>query len=383
MSDDARNTSGLDDLLADAPRWIGETGPAADFIVTSRVRLARNIASLPFPAVATPDQHALTLHRTEAAARQVPALEGAVPLELAGFDDPELALLVERRLISRDLADAPRPRGVVVAPGEGLSVMINEEDHLRLQTVDAGLRLGEALDRVAALEAALDEYLSFAHDPEWGYLTACPTNVGTGMRASVLAHLPGLVLTRRIGKLMRAATAMNLAVRGFHGEGTEVQGNFVQISNQTTLGRDEHEVVSRLDRLVRSLIKEETEATETMWDTARVALEDKIHRAHAVLRDARTLRGGELLSLASAVRLGRRLELPGLPALEVLNGILVLAQPAHLARLAGRTLSEEERRVVRAGFVRDRLAGVEREPGNGRRGSRPQDPGPDAEKREQ
>jgi protein arginine kinase len=264
--------------------------------------------------------------------------------------------------VSRDLAKGSRTRGVLTAEGEGLTVMVNEEDHFRLQSVVSGLRLGEALDRVNDVDNVLDAGLDYAFDDEYGYLTACPTNVGTGMRASVLAHLPALVLTRRAKKVIQGVSAMGLAVRGFYGEGTEIMGNFFQISNQTTLGKGENEIVSRLDEVVRQILGYEDEARATMWSRARVQVEDKIYRAYGALQNARSIAAGEVVSLASAVRFGIALELPGLCPLPVLNEILVFSQPGHISRLAGRDLEQDERWQYRADTVRGLLAATEGEP---------------------
>ena len=340
-----------------APRWVLDSGPQVAEIVTSRVRLARNLASTPFPPRSTPEQQSAVVNRL---CRVTADLGGSAPEVFLPFDElPEgdLDFLVERRLASRELAHGHRRRGILVNADEDVSVLVNEEDHLRLQTVLSGLRLGDALDRVADLDRELDTRLEYAYDPEFGYLTACPTNAGTGLRASVLAHLPALVLTRRAKKVVQGATAMGLAIRGFHGEGTELMGNFFQISNQTTLGRDENSIVNRLDEVVRQILGYEAEAREVMWGEARVALEDKVYRAHATLGAARSITADEVVSLASAVRFGIAMEMEGLCSLATLNTLLLFSQSAHVSRRAGRELKPGERRVLRAEIVRGILAG--------------------------
>ncbi len=343
-------------LLDHPPRWASEEGPASPVVLSSRVRFARNLSSMPFPARTGGEQQALVVGRVRRAVGELEPFRDAPYLACDQLDGGGCRVLVERRLASRDLAAGSRQRGVIVGEGEELSVMVNEEDHLRLQSVVSGLRLGEALDRLNAVDDALDPSLDYAFDEKHGFLTACPTNVGTGMRASVLAHLPALVLTRRAKKVIQGVTAMGLAVRGFYGEGTEVMGNFFQISNQTTLGKNENEIVSRLDEVVRRILGYENEAREVMLETARLPLEDKVYRAFGTLCHARMLAADEVVSLASAVRFGIALELPELCSLAALNEILIFSQPGHVTRRAGRELDQEERRRLRAEYIRRRLA---------------------------
>jgi protein arginine kinase len=353
---DGATRSVIDRLAGQAPEWAREEGPRSDVILSSRVRFARNLASLPFPSRASKEQDRQVITRLRRASQSVNELRASEYLDLEGLEDLELDVLVERRLASRDLAKGSRKRGVLVAPGERITVMVNEEDHFRLTGILSGLRLGESLDLVNDVDRGLGQALDFAFDAELGFLTACPTNVGTGMRASVLAHLPALVLTRRAKKVIQGVAALGLSVRGYYGEGTEIMGNFFQISNQTTLGKGENEIVSRLDEVVRQILDFESSARDSMWTGARVQLEDKIYRAFGTLRSARTIAADEVVSLASAVRFGIALELPDLCSLRTLNEVLVISQPGHVSRLAGRSLGEEERRQFRAELIRKRLS---------------------------
>jgi protein arginine kinase len=353
---DGATRSVIDRLAGQAPEWAREQGPRSDAILSSRVRFARNLASLPFPPRASREQDRQVITRLRRAAQSVNELRSAEYLDLEGLAGLELDVLIERRLASRDLAQGNRKRGVLVASGERITVMVNEEDHFRLTGILSGLRLGEALDLVNEVDRGLGQALEFAFDAELGFLTACPTNVGTGMRASVLAHLPALVLTRRAKKVIQGVAALGLSVRGYYGEGTEIMGNFFQISNQNTLGKGENEIVSRLDEVVRQILDFESSARDSMWSGARVQLEDKIYRAFATLRSARTIAADEVVSLASAVRFGIALELPDLCPLRVLNEVLVISQPGHVSRLAGRALGEEDRRQFRAELIRKRLS---------------------------
>lgn len=364
----------LDRLSRRVPDWATETGPGSLTVLSSRVRLARNLASVPFPGRSTPAQQKQVVARIRRVAREAPGLDEASFLDVSRLEADDLDFLVERRLVSRDLATGSRVRGVILTDGESFTIMANEEDHLRLQSLYSGLRLGEALDRANEVDDALDARLEFAFDREFGYLTACPTNVGTGMRASVLAHLPALVLTRRAKKVIQGVSAMGMSVRGFYGEGTEVMGNFFQISNQTSLGKGENEIVSRLDEVVRQVLGYEEEAQDIMWSRARLQLEDKIYRAYGTLLCARSITAEEVVSLASAVRFGLALELGGLCSLSTLNRILVASQPGHVIRAAGRPLEQDERRQARATLVRSLLAGSDGEPSGNGRGIASEDP---------
>jgi protein arginine kinase len=355
-------------LVREAPDWIRQEGPKSPAILSSRIRLARNLATWPFPGRSNQDQQKQIIARIRRAAADVEGLKDSVFIGMEGLDTVDMSVLVERRLVSRDMTGGDRRRGVVVSGGEELTVMVNEEDHLRLQSVVSGLRLGEALDLLSDVDNALGSAVEYAFNPELGFLTACPTNVGTGMRASVLAHLPALVLTRRAKKVMQGVSAMGLAVRGFYGEGTEIMGNFFQISNQMTLGKGENEIVSRLDEVVRQILTFEDEAREMMWSQARIQLEDKIYRAFATLKAARSISAEEVLSLGSAVRFGIALDLDQLCTLSALNEILVLSQPGHVMRMADRELDQDARRQRRADFIRSRLGGADGEPLGGAQG---------------
>jgi protein arginine kinase len=295
----------------------------------------------------------------QTAAGHIPVLAGALYFDVEELEESDVEFLVERRLISRDLAAGDRARGVLVGSGESLTVMINEEDHLRLQGVVSGFRLGEALDRVIGVDDLLDAHLEYSYSPRLGYLTACPTNVGTGMRASVLVHLPALHLTGESRKVMQGAAAMGLAVRGFYGEGSQMMGNFVQVSNHVTLGTSEDEIVRGLSEKVQKVIESEQRARDTLWSDARVQVEDKVYRAYGLLLHARSIKAAEVLNLTSAVRFGLAFDLPGLCSAEALGEVLLLSQPGHIMKMSKRLVTKEERRSLRADFIRARLAAEE------------------------
>jgi len=349
----------LDQLLDHPSPWLGGEGPHADLVLSTRIRLARNLESVPFTHRAREEQLNGVLVSVSNAAQRSTAFQECVFLRMNEMSPVERQVLVERRLVSHELGDGARPRGIVIARDERLSLMINEEDHLRLQVLTPGFQLAEAWGNADVADDELDQALDFAFSEEIGYLTSCPTNAGTGLRASVLIHLPALVLLDEIQKVLKMIMQVGLNVRGLYGEHSEVMGNLFQISNQTTLGRSERESIDSLERVTRQIIQTEESARERMIRDARVQIEDKVWRAYGTLRHCRSIHAREVINLCSAVRLGVALGLTGLPPLRVLNELLVLTQPAHLQRTYGTDLAPAERNVVRAELVRARLAAAE------------------------
>jgi protein arginine kinase len=343
------------DLLDRDGAWLAGTGPSTDTVLSTRVRLARNLASHPFPSRAREEQLAAVLGRVETAAASVPGLRGARLLRMGDLAPSERQFLVERHLISHELAQGSKTRGLLVGRDETVSAMLNEEDHVRLQTLLPGFQLSEAWDVANAVDDDFGASLEYAFSPEIGYLTACPTNAGTGMRASVLIHLPALVLTKQVRKVVKGVLQVGLAVRGFYGEGSEIMGNFFQMSNQTTLGKSEHEILMNLERVTTQIIEYEARARDVLLKDARVQIEDKVYRALGTLRYSRSISSQEVVSLTSAVRLGVALGLPGLPPVHVLNRLLILTQPAHLMAREEKEMDAPRRNVLRAGMARKLL----------------------------
>lgn len=341
--------------------WLDASGPSSDIVLSTRVRLARNLQGNAFgPRAGVQDREAV-LERLKASARRMPRLSGSSILELPDVPQRVRKILLERRLVSRELLGGEKAAplkgaGVILSARDPLSIMVNEEDHLRLQSLLSGLRLHDGWDLVDRVDDELGEELPFAFHQEFGYLTSCPTNVGTGLRASVLMHLPGLVLTKEIAKVLQGLNQMGVTFRGLYGEGSEVVGNFFQVSNQTTLGKAEEDLVDHLDRLARQVIQYERQARQVLMKEAPAETEDKIWRAYGLLRFARSLSFEEMINLLSGVRLGVGLKL--LPELRVytLNKIMIFSQRAHLEQAAGRDLPPPERDAHRASFVRRILA---------------------------
>ncbi len=349
---------GSGDLIRDSGLgWLDASGEYADIVLSTRIRLARNVQGFAFGPRARLSDRLAVLARVRAAASRIGALEDAAVVEIGELEPRERRILLERRLASRELVGdngTPPGRGtaIVLPAHRPFSVMVNEEDHLRLQVLTSGLRLRESWDLLDTLDEELGREVPLAFHPEFGYLTSCPTNVGTGLRASVLVHLPALVLTKEIGRVLQGLSQVGLTFRGLYGEGSEVVGNFFQLSNQTTLGKSEEDLVDHLERIVLQVIQYESNARQILLRDAPSVTEDKIWRGYGLLRYARSLSFEELMNLLSGVRLGASLKL--LPGLRVypLNKVMLFTQPAHLEEAAGRELSPAESDVHRAALVR-------------------------------
>jgi len=348
------------DLNAGPGEWLRGTGPECDIVISSRIRLARNLAQFPFLERLSGDdkEKVLDLIRRESERARIAA--ELIYIDLADADPLDRQILVERHLISRELAEGTGSRGVIFTPDESLSLMINEEDHLRVQILRSGLQLGPSWQEIDAVDSRLEKHLPFAFDPELGYLTACPTNVGTGMRASVMLHLPALAMTKQMDKIINAVSKLSLAVRGFYGEGTQAFGDFYQVSNQVTLGQTEQEIIESLESVIPEIIASERSAREALLSDNRVGLEDRIWRSYGIIRNAREINTEETMRLLSGLRLGVTLRI--IPDLEIhtINEIFIKTQPAHLQKMEGKKLSERSRDVARANFIRSRLDGVHR-----------------------
>ncbi|MEL6498686.1 MAG: protein arginine kinase [Planctomycetota bacterium] len=343
----------------------------SDVVVSSRVRLARNLAGFRFVARAEAADRAavLELVRSRLSTAEFPNRGRAAWIDIHSLERHERDLLVERHLISpnhaRGLAgpasaDASDPRAVVVSlPDECLSIMVNEEDHLRLQSLRPGLALEQAYADVDSADDLIERTIDYAYEPRFGYLTACPTNVGTGIRLSVMLHLPALRMLGEIDKVKRAANDMSLAVRGFWGEGSDADGDFYQISNQTTLGRTERVMLDDLQRtIVPRVIDYERRARDRLLSQRRLLLEDSVFRSLGIMQNARRMATSEAMQRLSEMRLGATLGLLGRPSLDEISQLLMLIHPAHLQRTLGRGLAQDERRAERAALLRQRLSGA-------------------------
>ena len=336
--------------------WLDASGPDGNIVLSTRVRLARNLNDQPFTVRSGPEDNQVVLDQVERASRASRQLHDAPLIRIDQLQGNERQLLHERHLISRELAelgDDGRVRTAAALLTDGcVGMMVNEEDHVRLQCLKSGFSLEEAYSDLKRLDADIGAQLAFAFHEEFGYLTSCPTNAGTGLRASVLIHLPGLVLTKEIGKVLQGLSQVGLTFRGAYGEGSEVIGNFFQLSNQTTLGKSEGELLEHLGDMVRKVIEYEQQARHVLQRDAPPVIADKVWRAYGLLKYARSLSFEETMNLLSGVRLGVGLNLISDIGVYTLNKLLIFAQPAHLAMSEGRELGDSELAVVRASYTR-------------------------------
>src|SRR5216117_3243925 len=342
-------------MLSTAGEWLRGEGPHHQVVISSRVRLARNLRDRAFPGWAKKAERTSILEQIRSQVEALPEMQDAFSEGLQDLAALDKQVLVERHLISREHAAKGAGSAVVVNRRQTLSIMINEEDHLRMQSIRSGLQLKQAFKLVDKIDTALESKLDFAFDPRLGYLTACPTNVGTGMRASAMLHLPGLVLSELINQVIQAVSKIGLAVRGLYGEGTEAMGNLFQISNQTTLGEKEDEIINRLTKVIETIIDKEHDARQVLIQKKSNTLWDQIGRAYGVLTYAHAMSSKEALNLLSVIKLG--IDLGAFPEEKRLpiDELFIDTQPAHLQKTSQQKLNAEERDHLRAQIIRARL----------------------------
>ncbi len=346
------------EMTQHAGEWLRGAGPHSEIVISSRVRLARNLAGFPFVGRCNRRQRSEVLQRCRELVSSGLFGEDVLWVDLSEAPELDRQLLVERQLISRQHAKAGKefPRAVVIGASETFAVMVNEEDHLRLQVFRSGMQLTEAFAQIDHIDDLLENHMDFAFSSRWGYLTACPTNLGTGIRISVMLHLPALKLTGEIEKVRRAARDMHLAVRGLFGEGSEAQGDLYQVSNQTTLGRSEQEILADFQHsVVPQIISYEQQARQALLRQRPAQLDDRIWRAWATLTHARVITSEEVLALLSHLRLGVNLGRIDTVDIRTINELFLLTQPAHLQKLTGCELDPAMRREARATLIRKRL----------------------------
>jgi len=342
-------------LANQAGEWLRGTGPESDIVISSRIRLARNIARFPFLSRATTEQRKEILSTVRQALEEIPPLAKLHFFNLDELSSVDRHLLFERHLISKELTEDTGPRAVGFLEWETMSIMINEEDHIRIQVLHSGFQLEPTWSYISDIDDHLSEKIEYAFSSHFGYLTACPTNVGTGLRVSVMLHLPALVMTKQIEKVFNAIAKINLVVRGLYGEGTQATGDFYQISNQNTLGKAEEEILDNLNSVVPQIIEYERHARQALLTENHIALEDRIWRAYGMLKAARTISSEETASLLSAIRMGVNLGLLTDIDIATVNKLFILSQPAHLQKLFGSELNPTDRDPMRATYIRNIL----------------------------
>lgn len=337
--------------------WMQGNGPHNDIILSSRIRLARNIADIPFPS-------GLDAERAKSVIGMVrdSLTKAGAPLKFKDFIMQELPMqerqfLVERHLISPGLSKNSNSGAALISSDGVVSIMVNEEDHIRIQTILPGLQIKKSWELASNIDDVLEQSLEYAYNENWGYLTSCPTNVGTGMRASVMVHLPALNITGNMSKILQAVAHIGLTIRGLYGEGTEIVGNIFQISNQITLGRAEEEIVDNLTAVTKQIIEKEKEARKGLLENSRIQIEDKIWRSWGIMKNARVLNSQECMKLLSDVRLGVDMGIIENIPTQLMNEIMIETQTASIQKHSGKELSAGERDIIRAEMVRNKLNG--------------------------
>jgi protein arginine kinase len=347
----------LSEMSSHTSPWFDGSGPLAEIVISSRIRLARNIAGYKFVSRCTAAEQRQVLEKLRDAILELRLGEDLFYIGIDRAPTLDRDFLVERHLISRQHAAAKGPRGVVIARRESFTAMINEEDHLRMQVFRPGLQLKQCWQQLDQTDDLLEQRLDFAFDRRYGYLTACPTNLGTGIRVSVMLHLPALKMTGHLTKACRAAKDMNLAVRGLFGEGTDAIGDFYQISNQTTLGICEPEIIEHFtDSIIPEIIEYENLARQQLLARQPDLLDDKIFRAVGTLKNAHIISSQEALLLLSRLRMGVNMKRLAGPSIPTINELFMLTQPAHLQLNAGEPLDTTRRDALRAEIIRSRLS---------------------------
>src|SRR6266852_3105268 len=350
----------IHEFLSSPAELARREGPHNKIVLSSRVRLARNLKGLAFPGWAKKAERVNALEQIRPAVESLPQLAGAFSESMDNLTVLDKNILVERHLISREHAAKSGGSGLVLNREESLCVMINEEDHLRMQALRPGLQLKQAWNAIDQVDSKLEKKLDYAFSPALGYLTACPTTLGTGIRVSAMLHLPGLVLAEQINQIIQAVNKLGLAVRGLYGEGTEALGNVFQVSNQMTLGESETAIVERLEKVLAQIIEHEENARATLLEKKPKMVYNHIGRAYGILANAHSISSKETMNLLSLMRLGVDMGLfPGVDR-ALADELFILTQPAHLQKQHSEKLSAEERDLLRADMVRERLKPVSR-----------------------
>ena len=346
----------LDSLVDGSGEWLRGSGPDSDIVLSSRIRLARNLADYPFIRRCTDIDRANIAATVRDRLGADERLNSLTFIDVADLDPLDRQLLVERQLISREHSEAEGARIVAIDESERLSLMINEEDHLRIQVIKSGFDLESAWEQINQVDDVIEEHLDYAFHPELGYLTACPTNVGTGMRVSVLVHLPALVLTTHIEKVFRTFQRINLVVRGLYGEGSQAIGDFYQVSNQITLGKSEHELLKQVGDVIPVLLSYERRARDFLINSENQHdLFDQVSRAYGTLQNAQRITSEETMFLLSKVRMGINLGLIGDVEIPTINKLFIHTQPAHLQKLQHEEMDTTQRDIERANYLQRHL----------------------------
>lgn len=341
-------------MLENPGEWLSSDERGQGIVVSSRIRLARNLADYPFAVRMTPANQAAVESRLITAVRDCPNFAFQV-FSMEKISDSDRQFLMERHLISREFAEGDGARSVMIAPDQSASVMINEEDHLRIQVIKPGFNLEAAWEEIDSLDDQIESRVVYAWHEQLGYLTACPTNVGTGLRVSLMLHLPALVLTKQFVRMHQSLQKISLIVRGLYGEGSQALGDFYQISNQATLGMAEHDILELVGDVADAVIGYEIRAREHLLEERKDEIEAEIRKAAGTLRAAESISLEETLRCLSLIRLGIQLGLVTDIPIATVNFLILNVQPAHLERLYGSVFSSLDADIFRARYVQKML----------------------------
>ena len=343
--------------LIDSHSELTDTAASKSAVVLmTRIRLARNLAGQPFPGWAKEAQKRDIRDQCMQAVAALPQMKRGLAIPVESLDDLQKQILVERHLISRELCHTKAGAGIVISKDQSCVVMVNEEDHLRIQVLRAGFQFKKVWNTINTLDTNLEEHIDFAFNPRLGYLSACPTNLGTGIRASAMMHLPALVISGQMEKVVRAVNQLGMAVRGLFGEGSDASGSIFQISNQTTLGESEEGIIKHLHGVLNTIVEQELNARQKLLQTDPNKLSDKIGRAFGILQNGYLLNSGEAMNLLSLIRLGIDLEVFPDTERAVVDRLFIECQPGHVQHAAKGAFDPAQRDVLRAGRLRSEFA---------------------------
>ncbi len=349
-------TSLINEMAKQTSSWLSGDGDENMVVISTRVRMARNIAGYKYPTAADKETNEKIVGHFDSIQSKSDSLKSGAFIRDTDLSTLDKDFLIERHLMSPNFMHDDNSRALYLSNDEQISIMINEEDHIRMQALVPGLNPDKALLKIGEYDAEISKYLEFDYDADFGFLTSCPTNVGTGLRTSVLIHLPGLVITKEIDRVIAKITKMGVAVRGFYGEGTDVLGNLFQVSNQKTLGISEKETLESLTAVCRYIIEEEAQSRQLLMDEAFEQMRDKVWRSYGILKYAHVLTSEEVMNLLSALRLGIALGIIDFIDIPLINEILLFSQPAHLQKYYLEEMDQDKRDFIRAQMVREKFA---------------------------
>lgn len=336
--------------------WYRATGPYNDVVVSSRVRIARNIKNIPFPSVMNNERSLEVIEKVRSTVESNSLKQyGFKFININQLNEIDKYYLLEKHLLSTTMLEKGINRGLLVTDDENVAIMINEEDHIRMQALYSGEQIDNCFEVITKIDNLFEDNIEYAYGDKYGYLTCCPTNVGTGLRASCMLHLPAIVATNQLNNLLSTLGKLSVAVRGIYGEGSEAKGNLFQISNQITLGTSEPETITNIKGIVGQIIEQERELRHKLVDLNRIKIEDQFYRSLGILKNARLISTDEAVRLLSDLRLGVSCGIIKNIPVNIVDELVIITQPANILKQYGINISEEERDIKRAELIRRKV----------------------------